>query len=121
MASRTTAGDLRTRIMVFDKPTDGQLDSDGYPVETPVNVFGEDGTRQCKWVNAYGREVYDAKQAGVEEPATLTMRYTDKVTPTCLIYRGNDKRPYEVVSVNDVEDRHVWLELKVQRKVAARK
>ena len=42
-----------------------------------------------------------------------------KITTTCLIYRGEDPRPYEVVSLNDVEDRHAWLEVRVQRKAAA--
>ena len=60
-----------------------------------------------------------SKKAGVTEPATLTLRYTSKITTTCLIYRGGDPRPYEVISLNDVEDRHVWLEVRVQRKGAA--
>lgn len=116
MAYHATAGELRTRIRVYDRPGGGALNENGYPATEPVNVFGEGGRRMCKWVNAYGGEVYTAKQAGVEEPATLTMRYTAKVTPTCLIYKGDDKRPYEVIGVNDVEDRHIWLEVKVMRK-----
>ena len=120
MAKRAAAGELRTRIQVFDKPDGQPTDKDGYPSSAPVNVFGEGGSRRCKWVNAHGREVYDAKQAGVEEPATLTMRYTKKVTPTCLVYHSGDPRPYEVLSINDVEDRHVWLEVKVQRKVRSK-
>ena len=54
------------------------------------------------------------------EPATLTLRYTPKITTTCLIYRGSDPEPYEVISVNDVDNRHTWLEVKVQRKGAAK-
>lgn len=121
MAYHATAGELRTRITVFDVPGGEELNENGYQVTEPVNVFGEGGSRMCKWVNAYGGEVYTAKQLGVQEPATLTMRYTPKVTPTCLIYKGADKRPYEVIGVNDVEDRHVWLEVKVMRKAAAKK
>lgn len=120
MARSTTAGEMRTRIKVFDTPGQNALDKDGYPILEPVNVFGDGGSRMCKWVNAYGTEVYTAKQAGVTEPATLTMRYTPKVTPTCTIYKGTDPRAYEVISVNDVEDRHAWLEVKVQRKVASK-
>ena len=123
MASRTYAGEMRTRIQVFDLPRDqaGEpvRDKDGYPAQEPVNVFGHGRQLHCKWVNAHGSEVYDAKQAGVTEPATLTLRYTSKITTTCLIYRGGDPRPYEVISLNDVEDRNVWLEVRVQRKGAA--
>lgn len=122
MAKWASAGDLRTKIMVFDVPRDAQgkplRDEDGYKLEEPVNVFGDGVTRYCKWVNAWGSEVYTARQAGVTEPATLTLRYTPKLTTTCIIYRGTDPKPYEVISVNDVENRHAWLEVKVQRKGA---
>ena len=124
MAKRANAGELRTKIMVFDLPRDEhgevELGPDGYPASKPVNVFGEGKTRYCKWVNAWGTEVYTARQAGVTEPATLTLRYTPLITTTCIIYRGTDPKPYEVISVNDVENRHAWLEVKVQRKGAVR-
>lgn len=120
MAKSARAGELRTRIMVFDKTAPGTVNKNGFLVTDCVNVFGDGATRRCKWLNAYGREVYDAKQVGIEEPATLTMRYASKVTPTSIIYRVGDGRPYEVIGVNDVEDRHIWLELKVKRKVAGK-
>lgn len=124
MARSAGAGELRTKIKVFDLPRgqDGEpaTDKDGYPVTEPENVFGPGATRQAKWVNAWGSEVYQARQAGVTEPATLTLRYTPKITTTCLIYRGSDPEPYEVISVNDVDNRHTWLEVKVQRKGAAK-
>ncbi|HWS43299.1 MAG TPA: head-tail adaptor protein [Pseudoflavonifractor sp.] len=120
MARSASAGELKTRIKVFDVLDGEALNENGYPVQEPINVFGEGGSRMCKWVNAYGVEIYTAKQAGVTEPATLTMRYTPLVTPTSTIYKGSDPRPYEVISVNDVEDRHAWLEVKVQRKVESK-
>lgn len=120
MAKSASAGEMRTRIQVFDMPEDRRVDGDGFQIKALVNVFGEASVRYCRWVNAYGTEVYTARQAGIMEPATLTMRFTPKVTPTCLILKGIDKRPYEVISVNDVEDRHEWLEVKVKRKAAAK-
>lgn len=120
MARQARAGELRTKIMVFDVASTGGQDRDGFRVGGKVNVFGADEVRFCKWVNAYGREVLDAKQLGLVEPATLTMRYTPKLTTTCEIYKGKDTQPYEVISINDVENRHMWLEVRVQRKVAAR-
>lgn len=120
MAKSARAGELRTKIIAFDWPPGGGVDADGYPLAKKENVFGPGGFRRCRWVNAYGREVYDARQLGVTEPATLTLRYTPKITSTCEIYRDGDPRPYEVIGVNDVEDRHVWLEVKVQRKAASK-
>lgn len=118
MAARVGAGELRTKIMVFE-PAESAQDSDGYSTNHAVNVFGEGRHIHCKWVNAHGREVYDAKQAGVTEPATLTLRYTSKITPRGSICRDGDPAPYEIISVNDVENRHAWLEIRVQRKAAS--
>ena len=121
MAKQARAGALRTKITVLEHVTVGGppgKDADGYPVGGRADPVG--APLWCKWVNAYGSEVYAARQVGVEEPATLTLRYTPLVTPTCVIYKDGDKRPYEVIGVNDVEDRHVWLEVKVKRKVAAK-
>lgn len=74
----------------------------------------------CKWVNAYGSEVFAAMQVQVQEPATLTMRYSPKIQPDQLIYKVGDPVPFEIISVNDVEERHSWLEVKVQRRRSAR-
>lgn len=118
MAREASAGEMRTRISVFERLTG--TDPDGFPLDGEVNVFGEDGFRYCKWANAWGQEVYTAMQAGVEEPATLTMRYTKKVAPTGILYKSGDPKPYEIISVNDIDERHAWLEVKVVRKVAAK-
>ena len=50
----------------------------------------------------------------------MTMRYSALIRPDCLIYKLGDPVPYEIISVNDVEDRHCWLEVKVRRMGAAR-
>lgn len=113
MAKSTRAGELRTSIRVVTQRK--SKDADGYMSGDEKEAW----TGCCKWVNAYGREVYDARQAGVEEPATLTLRYTGRIGLTSLVYREKDPRPYRVISVNDVENRHRWLEVKVERKVAA--
>ena len=59
-------------------------------------------------------------QLQLREPATLTMRYSPKIDSTLLAYRRGDPRPYEIVSVDNVEERGKWLEVQVQRKGAAR-
>lgn len=118
MARSANAGELRTRIRVtaMEPVTDSLgrpvTDEESNPVRREVEVYA----CWCKWVNAWGSEVYAAMSAGVTEPATLTLRYTGKITAASLIYKGADPRPYEVISVNDVEDRHAWLEVKVRRR-----
>lgn len=90
--------------------------------EEPVFLDGQGRERpvHCKWVNAHGTEVFTAMQLKVRQPATLTMRYSPLITPALRVYKGSAPAPYEVVSVDDVEDRHRWLEVKVHRREAAR-
>lgn len=123
MARRVGAGELRTRIYI--RKTVKHVDGEGVAGEREENVFpGLPGQPErmwhCKWVNAYGAEAAAAMQLQVEEPATLTMRYSPLVRPGQRVYRVGDLAPYEIVGVNDVEGRRTWLEVKVCRKTAAK-
>ena len=121
MAKQAQAGELRTRIYI--RRTVKTPDHEGSPVQREESVFDPKEPERvwhCKWVNAYGTEAMTAMQLQIQEPATLTMRYSPLIRPDCLIYKLGDPEPYEVVSVNDVEERHTWLEVKVCRRQAAR-
>lgn len=116
MSKSANAGELRTRVR-FVKIT-RQENSNGYPVETEEDVFSS--SVYVKWVNVHGNEVFEALMQKLKEPATLTMRYSPQINETLLVYREGDPKPYEIISVDNVEQRNAWLEIKVQRKVAAR-
>ena len=129
MSKSANAGELRTAV--YFKVIARDYTEKGRPVENEVNLFGqaEDGKDipvMCKWVNAHGTDVYAAMQLQLRDPATITTRYSplladeEKARQTMIVYRGASATPYEVISVDDVEDRHVWLEIKVQRRVPAR-
>lgn len=124
MAKRARAGELRT-LVYFRRAVRG-TDEEGYPLpDREEHVFELDGGGRevgvhCKWVNAHGSEVFSSMQLQLREPATLTMRYSPRIDSTLLVYRRGDPRPYEIISVDNVEDRGKWLEIKVQRKGAAR-
>ena len=83
-------------------------------------MFGEGKAIRCKWVNAHGSEVFVALQQLLREPATITCRYSAKINRTLEVQKGSDTELYEIISVDDVEERHKWMEIKVQRKEAAR-
>lgn len=118
MSKSANAGELRTRAYFLEIRR--ETDSDGYPVERKENVFGEGTAVFVKWVNAHGAESFTAMQLSLREPATLTMRYSPKITPQLVLYREDDPEPFEIISMDDVENRHCFLEVKVQRKVGAR-
>ena len=86
-----------------------------------MNVFGDGVPCMCKWVNAHGYEVFQTMQLQIREPATITTRYSPLLLdPKLTVYKGKDQTPYEIISIDNVEEENVWLEIKVQRKTGAR-
>lgn len=116
MSKEANAGELRTRVR-FTR-IERVTDADGFKTETSVDVFT--WPVMVKWVNVHGLEVYSAMQMNLREPATVTMRYSPLVKRDQLIYREDDPDPYEIISLDNVENRREWLELKVQRLEGAR-
>lgn len=119
MSKSANAGELRTKV--YFKKNARVRDSEGFWQDTEVNVFGEGMPCMCKWVNAHGYEVFQTMQLEIREPATITTRFSRKLLdPTLLVYKGLDPKPYEIISIDNVEEHCEWLEIKVQRKSGAR-
>lgn len=115
MAKFANPGALRTPVKFIR--IDRTNDADGYPTETEVDVFG--APVMSAWVNVHGNEVFTAMQMQLREPATLTTRYSPLINQKLLIYKDSDPDPYEVISIDDIEERHTWVEIKVHRKTEA--
>jgi hypothetical protein len=64
-------------------------------------------------VNVHGSEVWNAELVQAEEPATVMIRYLAGLDRTCSVVK-NGKR-FEIVSIDDIQDRHELMELKVKR------
>lgn len=111
MAKFANAGELRTLVRFIK--TNRTKDSDGYPIETEVEVL----KTRVKWVNAHGTDVFTAMQLQLREPATITMRYHPHINPKLTIIKGSDK--YEIISIDNVEEKNQWMEIKVQRRTEA--
>lgn len=118
MSKSANAGELRTPA--YFKKIVRETDSEGFPQETEENIFGDGVTVPVKWVNAHGSEAFTAMQLELREPATITMRYSPLIDKTQIVYKISDAAPYEIISIDNVEERGKWLEIKVQRKEAAR-
>ena len=124
MPKYANAGEMRTPILI-ENPV-REATSNGYIAETWKNPFGDGVTLRAKWVNVHGTEVFEAMGLDLREPATLTLRYTDKITIYSRILKAADiGKPdqkelyYEVISVDDIDERHAQMELKIQRKRSA--
>ena len=124
MSKYANPGELRTPVYFLR--IERGTDSEATITETQVSVFADDSGKPlpvfCKWVNSHGVEVFEAMRLDLNEPATLTVRYSPKLLDKTLIVKKDFDADdaYEVVSIDDVEERHRWLEIKVQRKVMAR-
>jgi head-tail adaptor len=83
----------------------------------------EERMLRCKWVSAHGSEVMENNRLGLGQVATITLRYTSLITPRCRVWyeadAQTDANAWEVVSVNDPEDRHAFLEITLRKLVAA--
>lgn len=118
MAKSARTGEMRTRIRVVS--VTHNENANGFAQETEADVFPD--AVWCKWVWAYGTEALENMRLKLGETATATLRYTDGITPRCRIYltrEGNNAKPFEVVSVNPVEEARKYLEIRVRRDVKA--
>lgn len=109
-------GEMRTKIR-FQSCVHG-TDAEGYPTETWTDLFGGEHI-WCQWTNVHGTETFSAMQLDLTDPATVTMRYLPGISVRCRIYRESDPQPYEIISIDNVNDRGTYLELKVKRVVKA--
>ena len=118
MAKSVTIGQMHTKIRIYSQVKG--IDDDGFPTEVWSNVFGPtDPYVWCYWVNQHGTEVLEMMKLDIKNVATITMRYTDKLTEECRIQHESDDRLYEVVSIDNIEDDRTLMEVKVRRMVTA--
>jgi SPP1 family predicted phage head-tail adaptor len=100
-------GELRTQIT---------LESRGVSAETggfQTPTWSTLATAWSRWTNAHGSEVWSAQAVQAEAPATVLIRYLAGLDTTCAVSKGGVR--YEIVSIDDIGERHEYLELKVQR------
>lgn len=97
------AGELNRRVSVQQRSsTPGNF---GAASETWQEVF----PAWARILPLGGRELLFAKQIASESSHQVTIRYRASVTPRMrIVYQG---RVFEIESVNDVEERHEYLEL----------
>ncbi len=102
-------GELRTTIVIKSRSV--VTDAGG----AQSVVWSTVATVLAKWENAHGSEVWTADAAGAEMPATVTIRYRNDIDPTYALEKNSQL--YEIVSMDDIRERHELLEFKVKRLV----
>ena len=122
MAKECTAGEMRTRIRIT-RPVK-TINENGFEVCEEADLFGQ--PVNCKWVWAHGSEVLEHMRLQLGQVATLTMYASPLVTVDCRITLEDELQltgaalgTFEIVSIDQVENRGRFMEIKVRRKVAA--
>lgn len=103
----TNPGELRTLITLQSVTLTkgpGGVQVPSYANLNPATVY-------AKWSNAHGREVLDAQALKTEAPATVWIRYRADVNTRISILKGAER--YQVLSVDNVQERGEYMELKV--------
>jgi SPP1 family predicted phage head-tail adaptor len=103
----TNPGEMRTQISLQERST--IQDAGGFSVPGWSTL----ATVWSRWVNAHGREILEAAIAQVDAPATVLIRYRDDVDTACAVLKNNVR--YEIVSIDNIQERGEYLELRVQR------
>ena len=116
MAKRSATGKMNTSIKIV-RQTPDVLNDEGMLVNDGEIIVAD---TKCEWKNAHGTEVIEALRLGQKELATLTFRFHYDVTSDCILYKFGDDKPYEILSIDDVENRHEWIEMKIARMTKAR-
>lgn len=99
-------GELRTAITLKKRTVTS--DEGGFPVQSWTKIADV----WAKWTNAHGTEVWTADMAGAKMPATVLIRYRSDVDATCAVEK--DGQLYEIFSIDNIQERSEYLEIKVQ-------
>jgi SPP1 family predicted phage head-tail adaptor len=101
----TNPGELRTKITLQKQTV--SVETGGF--QRPVYVTL--GDVWARWTNVHGSEVWASQLVEAQAPATVLIRYRADVDQTCIALL--DGKVYEIVSIDDIQNRHEYLELKV--------
>jgi SPP1 family predicted phage head-tail adaptor len=102
----TNPGELRTAVTLLQRTV--TQDAGGFQSQGTSSL----GSVMAKWRNVHGQEAWAAASLGIVAGATVLIRYVADLDETCLVQKGTEL--YQIVSIDDVEERHEYLELKLK-------
>ncbi len=103
----TNPGEMRVPVTLQKRTV--VMNAGGFPTPVWSNI----AVVMAKWTNVHGSEVWAASQARAVQPASVWIRYRADLDTTCAVLKGSLR--YEIVSMDNVQERNEYIELKVQR------
>jgi SPP1 family predicted phage head-tail adaptor len=100
-------GEMRTRISLQQRSV--STETGGFQTPTWTTL----ATVWARWVNAHGAEALSAASMGAEQAATVLIRWRSGLDTTCAVLKGSER--YEIVSLDNIQERGEFIELKVKR------
>jgi SPP1 family predicted phage head-tail adaptor len=105
-----TIADLRTRI-TFQAPSVNK-NSGGFQKATYSNI-GTNPTVWAQWINDHGQEsVATGAEVSVQRASVRLRNRTDILTTWQVL---KDGEAWQILSIDPVQDRNRWVELRVER------
>lgn len=100
-------GEMRTQVTLQNRTITNQ--TGGFLAPSWADIV----TVWAKWVNVHGAEAWQAASIQAVGSATVTIRYRSGIDTTCAVLKGTER--FEIVSVDNIQDRDEYIELKVRR------
>jgi SPP1 family predicted phage head-tail adaptor len=110
-ATVTNPGELRTLVKFERRAITTQ--TGGFQTES----WSEIAEVYAKWENVHGSEVWAAASMQARRPATVLARYRADINKACAVSMGGDR--YQILSIDNIQNRGEYMELKVQRMEAS--
>lgn len=104
-------GELRTPILLV--PRTVSTETGGFARPAPDTAHQV--SAWAKWTNVHGSEAWTASANGIQEPATVLIRYNASLDASWYVSKDNGVSWFEVVSLDNIQERGEYLELKVKR------
>lgn len=104
-------GELRTAVLLA--PRSVTTATGGFQSSTPDT--SKQVSAWARWTNAHGSEVWAASAAGVSEAATVLIRYQSGIDTSWTISNDNGASWWEIVLLDNIQQRSEYIELKVKR------
>ena len=109
----------RAKTVIDIKRSQNSQVGGGFSQSGWTSIYPQTARPKAIWVNAYGAEAITAASLQYDEAATVTVRYRPDINTACQVYRKGDKRPFRILSMDNVEDRNKFISLKIARAVTS--
>lgn len=122
MAKRANAGEMNAKVRFVS--IEAGINENGFNTIHETDAFPKTVWVKWEWAHGWSRgsEVFESMKNKQSQSATITMYYSPKINTRSYVYllsEGERAQPFEVVSIDFVDEKRRYMEIKVRREVKA--